>query len=146
MSNTTTSYAESNEVKINVVKGTSSMIWGSQWNQIMICIKDVDNTTRNSKYIVESIGMANFGSILGVNDGYTSTSAPAPTGCFDVKNVYNLAGNLNDWTLEASNTNCRVNRGFNYGSTNTTCTRAEFRGSNYPTSSDSYDGSRAALY
>ena len=175
MSNsTTTSYAESNEIKINVVKGatvginnttwyrmyahekiyakkagitgTSSMIWGSQWDQIMIWMKDVDNTARNSKYIVDSIGMANFGSISGVNDGYTDTSNPAATGCFKVKNVYDLAGNISDWTLEANYTYYRVYRGYYYDFTNTAYTRADFRSYSYPTNSHSSYGSRVTLY
>ena len=175
MSNsTTTSYAESNEIKINVVKGTttginnttwyrmyaqqqiyskkanitgtSSMIWGSQWDQIMIWMKDVDNTSRNSKYIVDSIGMANFGSISGVNDGYTNTSSPAATGCFSVKNVYDLAGNVYDWTLEANTTYNRVSRGIGFSYTNTTYTRASVRFSYRPTDSVNFYGSRATLY
>ena len=176
MSNTTTtSYAESNEIKINVVKGatvgvnnttwykmyaqekiyakkagitgTSSMIWGSQWDQIMIWMKDVDNESQNSKYIVNSIGMANFGDISGVDDGYTSTSLPAPTGCFKVKNVYDLAGNLLDRTLEAYNTSYRVLRGSFFASLNMTYTRADNR--NYVSPAACYvntAGSRATLY
>ena len=171
---TTTSYAESNEIKINVVKGatvginnttwyrmyaqekiyakkagitgTSSMIWGSQWDQIMIWMKDVDNTARNSKYIVDSIGMANLGNISGVKDGYADTSNPAATGCFDVKNVYDLAGNVYDWTLEAVDIGNRVFRGGYYVNTTTAGGRAEFRSSNNPTVSGSALGSRATLY
>ena len=75
------------------ISRTSSMIWGSQWDQIMIWMKDVDNTTRTTpypKYIVNPVGMGNF-NVSGVDDGFSSTSAPAPTGCFEVKNVYDLA-------------------------------------------------------
>ena len=76
--------------KVSITR-TSSMIWGSQWDQIMIWMKDVDNTTQSAKYIINSVGMGNYGTISGIDDGYASISAPAPTGCFDVKNVYDLA-------------------------------------------------------
>ena len=87
----------------------SSMMWGSQWDQIMIWMKDVQNTvnTDNGKYyITNSVGMGNFGT----GDGYTDTSNPTATGCFEVKNIYDLAGNVLDRTLEAYSTNRRVAR------------------------------------
>ena len=174
MSNTTTSYAESNEIKINVVKGTttginnttwyrmyaqqqiyskkanitgtSSMIWGSQWHQIMIWMKDVDNTAQNSKYIVNSTGMANF---KGADDGYSSTINPAPTGCFKVKNVYDLAGNVCDWTIETSRTGQRMGYGLYYtdyvggGAKNS---YDGFSKSEYPFNRYTKFGSRVTIY
>ena len=88
--------------KSNNVK--SSMIWGSQWDQIMIWMKDKENG--ENYYITNSAGMGNF-DLSGVEDGYDGLAA---TGCFDVKNIYDLAGNVYDWTLEAVNTNNRVLR------------------------------------
>ena len=91
---------------------TSSMIWGSQWDQIMIWMKEVKNTvntTNGEYYIINSVGMGNY-NVSGVDDGYSDTDAPAPTGCFDVKNVYDLAGNVYNWTLEALSTGGRVVR------------------------------------
>ena len=91
--------------KSNNVK--SSMIWGSQWDQIMIWMKEVENTTNGKYYITNSVGMGNFGAISGVEDGYGGLAA---TGCFDVRNIYDLAGNVYDWTLEANSTGTRVLR------------------------------------
>ena len=71
----------------------------------------VQNTSQNSFYIVNSVGMGNYGTISGVDDGYSDTGDPAATGCFEVKNVYDLAGNVADWSLEAGNINDRVQRG-----------------------------------
>ena len=185
MSNTTTTtYANSNEVKVNVVKGatnssdntsnisnvtwyrmyaqqkiysklalgssttaTSSMIWGSQWDQIMIWMKEVKNTNKNSYYVINSLTMGNFGTS---DDSYSDTSNPAATGCFDVKNIYDLAGNVYDWTLEANSTRFRGPRGGNYGGTGTgtSITRAVTRINYYGSPSDSYTpvGSRSTLY
>ena len=88
--------------KSNNVK--SSMIWGSQWDQIMIWMKDKENG--ENYYITNSTGMGNF-NLSGVDDGYGGL---ANTGCFDVKNIYDLAGNVYDWTLEANITLDRVLR------------------------------------
>ena len=116
----------------------------------MIWMKDVDNTVQNSKYIVNSIGMGNFGSISGVEDGWSSTSSPAPTGyqeIYKVKNVYDLAGNVYDWTLEACFADNRVDRGGYYSDTSSSNTRADYRYCySSPISSFTYYGSRSSLY
>ena len=94
--------------KSNNVK--SSMIWGSQWDQIMIWMKEEPNevnTTNGAFYVTNSLCMGNYGNISGEEDGYDSLAA---TGCFDVKNIYDLAGNVYDWTLEANTTGIRVLR------------------------------------
>ena len=88
----------------------SSMIWGSQWDQIMIWMKEKENTTKGGFYVTNSVGMGNYGNISGVDDGHDNTNNPAATGCFDVKNIYDLAGNVYDWTLEANGTVSRVLR------------------------------------
>ena len=97
---------------------TSSMIWGSQWDQIMLWMKGVPSELTNgtytgSYYVTNAVGMGNYGEMSGVNDGSESTSSPASTGFsenFKVKNVYDLAGNVFDWTLEAYSANNRVKR------------------------------------
>ena len=63
----------------------SSMIWGSQWDQIMLWMKNVKNEGQNSYYVVNSVGMGNF-SINGVDDGYSGINIAA-TGCFEVNNM-----------------------------------------------------------
>ena len=92
---------------------TSSMIWGSQWDQIMIWMKDVPSVFRNDTYtgkfyITNSVGMGNYG--VADSDNYDDKNNPEPTGCYDVKNIYDLAGNILDWTLEADDTTSRVGR------------------------------------
>ena len=137
---TTETYASTNEIKVNVVKGTdtgicnitwhrmyaqqqiyakkagitaiSSMIWGSQWDQIMIWMKEVKNTTNGEAYVTNSVGNGNYGSISG-SEEYDIELSIAKTGSsdnFKVKNVYDLAGNVYDRSLEAFSTNARVFR------------------------------------
>ena len=90
---------------------TSSMIWGSQWDQIMIWMKGIENTvnsTNGQYYVTNAVGMGNYG--VSGEDDYDDTSNPAETGCYDVKNIFDLAGNVEDRTLEAYNTYNRVKR------------------------------------
>ncbi|MCI8273761.1 MAG: formylglycine-generating enzyme family protein [Clostridia bacterium] len=86
-------------------KLSSSMIWGSQWDQIMVFMKNIKNG--DSYYIINAAGIGNFS---GPDDGY-SGGTPTNTGCFKVNNIYDLAGNAWDWTLEALNSSYRVARG-----------------------------------
>ena len=129
--------------KLKKSESTSSMIWGSQWDQIMIWMRNVKNG--DNYYITNSVGMGNFGYS---GDGFPNSS-PANAGCFDVRNIFDLAGNVYDWTLEAFITDCRVSRGGSCLDTGSSYTRADVRdGNNYyhPTLSYSYGGSRLTLY
>ena len=81
---------------------TSSMIWGSQWDQILIWMREKENTvnkTNGKYYITNGLGMGNYD---GDDDGWNEDSA-APTGYqenYKVKNIYDMAGNMREWTLE----------------------------------------------
>ena len=101
----------SNLALTNSTSTTSSMIWGSQWDQIMIWMKEVKNTVNTDNgeyYVTNAVGMGNYG-VADVDD-YPDKTNPAETGCYDVKNIYDLAGNIYDWTLEAHSASDRVIR------------------------------------
>ena len=78
----------SNEVLKNVntnnqTTKTSSMIWGSQYEQIKIWMKNVENdkeTIRGKYYVTNGVGNGNYGTISGVDDGNPSTENPTSTG------------------------------------------------------------------
>ena len=99
-------YAKQKKYSSQKTLGTmqSSMIWGSQWDQIMIWMKKEENKKKNSYYVTNSLGMGNYGTSDDTQSGL------ANTGFAKVKNVFDLAGNVYDWTLEANNTNFRVIR------------------------------------
>ncbi len=86
-------------------KITSSMIWGSQWDQILIWMREKENTinkTNGKYYVTNGLGMGNYN---GDDDGWNERSE-APTGYqenYKVKNIYDMAGNMREWTLEYSN-------------------------------------------
>ena len=93
---------------------TSSMIWGSQWDQIMLWMKNVPAQLENNEtftgkfYITNAVGMGNFG--VDETGATKGTKQVENTGYYGVKNIYDLAGNVFDWTLEASNAYSRVIR------------------------------------
>ena len=136
---------------------TSSMIWGSQYDQIMIWMKNVENdkeTTRGKYYVTNGVGKGNYEkiSISGneIKEGNDNTTLPAATGSqeiYRVKNIYDLAGNVYEWTIEAYGTGVRVMRGGYYLSILTPYTRPAGRYDiDSPNVSDFYTSSRLTLY
>ena len=84
-------------------QATSSMIWGCQWDATLRwflessdpeVIEYVTDSTRKGHYDAEAPMQEGTGS----NDDYS------------VNKIYDMAGNIRDWTLEATRTNSRVHR------------------------------------
>ena len=78
----------------------------------------------------------------------TNGNATIPTGSnssYAVNNIYDMAGNVWDWTLEAGGTAGRVLRGCGYIST-ASAGPASYRYSAYTTDSNSRNGCRSTLY
>ena len=102
---------------------TSSMIWGCQWDAVMKWMEKIKNPTITSAtkyFITDSSGMGWY------NDNYSNGNSDHKTGVDlkkagspevvlnRVKNIYDLAGNMYEWILEASDTSYRVGRGGSY--------------------------------
>ena len=118
---------------------TSSMIWGSQWDATMRWMYNSGNEEKK-KYTYDSTDKGNYRD--------TSASRPIATGTNDayaVNNIYDMAGNVSDWTIEAYNTRNRVSRGGFYNN-NGSSSPASYRSSSSPTRSNGSIGFRAALY
>ena len=135
--------------KLTNSETTSSMIWGSQWDQIMIWMREVKNevnTTNGQYYVTNSIGMGNYGT----GDSDTSTSDPVETGKreeYKVKNIYDLAGNVQEWTLEVRNTRYRHLRGGDHIDNNEKYTKASYREYGFPSRGQGHNlGTRVTLY
>ena len=90
----------------------STMIFGAAYDQIVKYANCASETTPTKDYSAVKTGNV-------------------PTDCY--KNIYDLCGNLNEWTTEANSTNNRVNRRGNYSFS----ASASHRSSNSPISSGS---------
>ena len=115
---------------------TSSMIWGSQWDATMRWMYNSGNEEKK-KYTYDSRGKGNY-----------SSDSPIATGSIEayaVNNIYDMAGNVSDWTIEAYSTVLRVTRGGNYSDDGSNGPASVRRSSNPTNCIDNY-GFRVALY
>ena len=133
-------------------KTTSSMIWGSQWDQIMIWMKEEKSSdqapSRGKYYVTNGAGKGNYGTISGVeNDVYSGIAPTGSQDAYSTKNIFDLAGNVWERSLEADDTDYRVIRGGYYINTNAYNTRPDLRVSiRHGTAGDHSSGSRLTLY
>ena len=106
----------------------SSMIWGSQYDEMIIWMGDVANEI--------------------IQEGRNSNRITGTAENDVIKNVYDLHGNSREWTLEARNTHYRVFRGgYYYGSYSPSCDNYGYPMTSYsPTYKDAVAGTRIALY
>ena len=128
----------------NVVTG---MIWGNQWDRTLMWLIETGNKTKE-EIADDSTSWGNYknstfkyvnssGSATTKNEGI---SASIPTGNAEytkANNIYDLAGDVYEWTMEANSTYYRASRG-GYCYYDGDGYPADYRGSNYPTSSGSY--------
>ena len=90
----------------------STLIYGAQWDT---ALKFIGAYEGDAEYATNSAGKGNYSGTNGADD-IASTSEPAECGAregFKQKNIYDMAGNVDEWTMEKYSTN-RVDRGGNY--------------------------------
>ena len=119
----------------------TSMLWGCQWDATMRWMQTSSNS-EVANFPTNSEGKGNYSGTQG------DTNAPIPTGSnssYSVNNIYDMAGNVFDWTIEAYITNNRVLRGGYYSGT-ASFNPASFRISYGPADSGSHCGCRSTLY
>ena len=119
----------------------TSMLWGCQWDAILRWMQTSTNSEVAS-FPTNSTGKGNYSGTQG------STDKAIPTGSnpnYAVNNIYDMAGNVFDWTMEADGTYYRVMRGgfYNVSASNYP---ASNRGGDLPPYSYSYNGCRSTLY
>ena len=144
------------------IGATSTLCYGVQWDAAMRFVADSTHSTSNSTnwgnyydnawtITRTTAKYAQTGSWTDITSNKEKTSSESfllTTGAsdsFKAKNIFDLAGNVCEWTMEAFNSTNRVNRG---GS-------CSYNGSHYPASIRYYDspthsstvfGFRSALY
>ena len=118
---------------------TTSMLWGCQWDATLRWMQTSSNS-EVANFPTNSTGKGNYKD--------TNGNAPIPTGSnssYSVNNIYDMAGNVLDRTIEASATFYRVECGGDYNRPDS-FPPASGRSNGYPTNSDSYRGCRSTLY
>ena len=130
-------YNKAKEIAVNN-NVTSSIIWGSQWDATMRWMYNSGNAEKK-KYTYDSTNKGNY---------YFSTILTGSNDAYEINNIYDMAGNVYDWTIEAYSTNSRVDRGgcYNYDSFGSGSGPASHRGYNRLTGGDIRYGFRVALY
>ena len=106
---------------------TSTLIYGVQWDAIMNWIDSnysKENGTCNS-FVSNSTGQGNYNEDENTNSWKNNLTSCGSSDDYRVKNIYDLAGNVFEWTMEAISTYNRVLRGGNFS----------FSGSEFPVSS-----------
>ena len=154
-------YEKSKTLSDNNNNIETGMIWGNQWDRTLMWLMECnakDETTGKSKEEVIR-DSTSWGNYYNATFQYTNSSGSTatknqdssvriPTGSTEytkANNIYDLAGNVRDWTMEARNTYLRVYRGgyyYGYG----TNVPASDRSYDEPTYSGSDYGTRATLY
>ena len=133
----------------------TGMIWGNQWDRTLMWLIETGSKTKE-QIADDSTSWGNYynatfeyvnssGSTATKNEG---SSTRIPTGSAEytkANNIYDLAGNVRDWTMEAYSTYNRVCRGGYYGSDGGS-NPADSRYNNGPTTSYYNYGYRSALY
>ena len=126
---------------------SSTLIYGVQWDAIMRWMKDEPNLT-GGKYVQDSSNMGwysnNYQGENGNPNHVTGIDVDNnKSNC--VKNIYDLAGNVYEWTMESYNINVRVSRGGSYGHSGSN-SPVSYRNNGIPTDSASDLGFRVTLY
>ena len=113
---------------------TSEMIWGSQWDQMMIFVNGKNDGVGEKFYVAKS----------GSRESGNSSTKTGMNTKDQVANIFDLEASRYERTQEASSSSYRVSRGGNYN--DSVC--ASGRSSSYsdPAGSGSVYSSRASLY
>ena len=96
----------------------STLIYGVQWDAVMNWMKDVENsnaTSTDKKYIIDSTEMGWYSGVSGNSEHKTGIDLNG--GKNQVKKIYDLGGNVREWTMESCYTDSRVYRGGSYNYT-----------------------------
>ena len=144
---------------------TSSLLFGLQWDLTLKYLesKGVTQAELNEDSTNWGNYYDNLWNITNINSKYSTNGRTWTNGAYGKKSssvevllstgasdtfskqgIYDLAGNVDEWTLEADSFAFRNGRGGSYGAPDRFT--ADFRSNYYPTYTSTYFGSRLALY
>lgn len=127
---------------------TSTLIYGIQWDAIMQWIdpayKKQDGTL--TSFVADSTGKGNYNESENMNEWKGQVARTGSSIDYSVKNIYDLAGNVSEWTMESYKDSRRINRGSDYGHNDGKDDPASVRYNNLPSAKGDVVGFRIALY
>ena len=133
----------------------TGMIWGNQWDRTLMWLIETgsktkeqiaDDSTSWGNYYNATFEYVNSSGSTATKNKNSSTRIPTGSAEYTkANNIYDLAGNVRDWTMEAVSTYYRVCRG-GYYRNNGDYYPADSRYYYSPTYSSYYYGCRSALY
>ena len=147
-------YEKCKKLKGNISTIETSMIWGSQFDRTLMWLIESENKSKE-EICEDSTSWGNYSNAeftyINVNGNITTKhgATKIPTGSTEytkANNIYDLAGNVWDWTIEGVDTFNRVVRGgYNYdkGTLYTANARHDY---GYPANRSINNGCRAMLY
>ena len=160
-------YLSKNMYSANEIGATSTLCYGVQWDAAMKFVEDSTHSTSNStnwgnyydnawnitrttaSYIdITNAATGSWTPITSNKEKTSSESFLLTTGAsdsFKAKNIFDLAGNVYEWTMEAYDSTYRVCRGGSYDF-NGSSRPASSRDTYGPTSGNGRFGFRSALY
>ena len=91
------------------------MIWGSLWDRTLIWLAETNATSGgvNGKSYSQLCDSSSWGNYW-IDDGSSTTGTQRPTGsneAWKANNIYDLAGNVLELTIEATRNDERIDRG-----------------------------------
>ena len=133
----------------------TGMIWGNQWDRTLMWLIETgsktkeqiaDDSTSWGNYYNATFEYVNSSGSTATKNENSSTRIPTGSAEYTkANNIYDLAGNVRDWTMEADSTYGRVYRGGNYYDDGDIIP-ADYRNYDVPAYSYSNCGCRSALY
>ena len=91
---------------------TSTLIYGVQWDAIMAWIDQAYKTgsCAEDSFVRDSTGKGNYDEEENTNPWRGNVTVTGASADYAVKNIYDLAGNVDEWTMESCQNNYRIMR------------------------------------
>lgn len=99
-----------------------------------------------TSFVADSTGKGNYNESENMNEWKGQVARTGSSIDYSVKNIYDLAGNVSEWTMESYKDSRRINRGSDYGHNDGKDDPASVRYNNLPSAKGDVVGFRIALY